>query len=51
MFGPNSAGHCAHPGDRVQSARSAPNGLLLIDQTENISPQGNPFTVSDTGLL
>jgi hypothetical protein len=35
----------------IGCARSPANGLLLVDQTENIPRQGNPFTVSDTGLL
>jgi hypothetical protein len=51
MFGRNSAENFANRIDRLECARSLPNGLMLIEQIENISPDGSLFTVSNKGIL
>jgi hypothetical protein len=51
MFGRNSAENFANQIDRLECARSLPHGLMVIDQIENISPEGSPFTVSNKGIL
>ena len=51
MLGRDRAENFADQVDRLERACSLPDGLMVIDQIENISPEGNPFTVSDKGIL
>jgi hypothetical protein len=51
MFGRISAENFANQIDRLECARRLPNGLMVIDQIENISPERSLFTVSNKGIL
>src|ERR1035437_6963094 len=50
-LGRNSAENFANQIDRLECARNLPDGLMVIDQIENIPPEGSPFTVSNKGIL